>query len=96
MAQTLQTSFSFADFAAKHALETKEVYDAFSAIVLSPLLEQGTKGKDMVRDFRGAERELMGRLKEVAKTVGKETIVVEEEVRKDGNRNRKDLEMKDA
>ena len=77
MALTLQASFSFTGFAAKHGLEETEVFDAFSAIVLSPLLEQGTKGKDMVRVFRGEERELIGRLKEVAKSMRKQETVEE-------------------
>ena len=76
MAETLQASFSFGDFAAKHGLERTEVYDAFSALILSPLLDQGTKGKDLVKNFRGEEKELIGRLKDISNSIGKDERTV--------------------
>ncbi len=82
MAQTLQYSFPFADFGAKHGKAPSEVFEAFSAVVQMPLFEYSAKGmararmkgfQDRIRDYRekGKEIERMHRREERRKEKGK-------------------------
>lgn len=67
MAQTLQCSFPFADFSAKHGKAPTEVFEAFSAVVQMPLFEYSAKGmararmkgfQDRIRDYRDKGRDI--------------------------------------
>lgn len=68
MAQTLQDSFPFAEFSAKHEKSPREVFEAFSAVVQMPLFEYSVKGlaraqmkkrfQEKIREYREKERDV--------------------------------------
>lgn len=80
LAQQLQKSFSFADFAQKHSRSEHEVFDLFSAVVHLPLLQKSStglsrvspQGHQSVKAYRSLMKETKDALAKEGKREGKQ------------------------
>lgn len=71
MAQTLQDTFPFAAFSAKHGKSLHEVFEAFSAVVQIPLFEYSAKTGAGMETEKGGFQERIGEYRETERDVGR-------------------------